>query len=160
MVSKIKSSPCLQSGASFNTRKRLGKKFGTKGTYKGSGGGSATVAPPTPNNSTDIATKDIQWQRSALAGRDYKRVTVKVKDLDEAWDELRVEGGGKDGIGDRYENARKFMGENSQINMSEITVKPNGKIIFNDGRHRFAALRDSGREEIDVLMRNSKKWKS
>lgn len=130
---------------------------------KGGGGGGRkggrSGAAGARESSTDIATKDFNWQRSTLAGREYKRVTVSVETLDKAWTELRVEAGGKDGIGDRYRDAKKFLSENSNVRMSEVTVRRNGTIIFNDGRHRFAVLRDSGRKEIDVLMRNSKDWK-
>lgn len=131
----------------------MGKGGGGSGRASARSGGGATA------DSTDIATKPFDWQRSALAGREYKRVTVSVEALDKAWNELRVGSGGRDGIGDRYRDAKKFLSENSKVRMSEVTVKRDGKIIFNDGRHRFAVLRDSGRKEIDVLMRNSKQWK-
>lgn len=107
-----------------------------------------------------LNTKALKWQRSPITkgDRSWKQVQVSVADLDKAWNHLRVEKGGKGGIGDRYEQAKKFLSSNSKINMIEATARPDGSIVFIDGRHRFAALRDAGVKTIPVLMRDSKHW--
>lgn len=107
------------------------------------------------SSNDDIATKKFEWTRHGLATG--KAVTVKVSDLDRAWKTDRIT---KDtGIGDRYKEAEKFLKTHTKVNMSEVTVNKDGSIVFTDGRHRFAVLRDSGRETIKVVMRSSKNWK-
>ena len=107
----------------------------------------------------DLKDKEIQWTKHPLAkGRVLE---VKVADLEKAWNdkENRVEADGKGGIGKRYEDAKNFMLNNPKVNMIEVVAKPDGSVVFKDGRHRFAALRDSGRETIKVVVQDSKNWK-
>lgn len=117
-------------------------------------GGSANVGE------VSLKDKNFDWQRSPITkgNRAYKVVEVNVENLDNAWKALRVEKDGNGGIGDRYKNAQSFLRNNSKINMVEVIAKPNGSIDFVDGRHRFAALRDSGVKTVKVLMRDSQNW--
>lgn len=57
MTSEIEFSLCIQNGASYDTRKRLGKKFGTKGTSKK--GGEIVVAPKTDLQKVEPESKQL-----------------------------------------------------------------------------------------------------
>lgn len=99
-----------------------------------------------------LASKGIEWTKHPLAKGE--RVEMSVADLDSRWKTDRVEAGGEGGIGTRYESAREFMKANDKINMSEVVVKPDGSVVFKDGRHRFAVLRDEGVGVISVMAEN------
>lgn len=99
-----------------------------------------------------LGSKAIEWTKHPLAKGE--RTKVSVADLDSRWKTDRVEAGGEGGIGTRYESAREFMKANDKINMSEVVVKPDGSVVFKDGRHRFAVLRDEGVGVISVMAEN------
>ena len=94
-------------------------------------------------------------------GKSGKPKTVQVEDLDSAWKDpsLRIEKGGANGIGDRYKNVQEFLKDNEKVWMPEVSVNKAGEVIFVDGRHRFAALRDMGVKEIKVMMKGANNWK-
>lgn len=61
-------------------------------------------------------------------------------------------GGTKNAIKDRYANFGEFAKTAEQIDVPSIVVDENGKVSFEDGRHRFAYMRDQGLENIPVAM--------
>lgn len=99
-----------------------------------------------------LGSKQIEWTKHPLAKGE--RTKISVADLDRRWKTDRVEPGGIGGIGNRYADAREFMKANDKINMSEIVAKPDGSVVFKDGRHRFAVLRDEGVGVISVMAEN------
>lgn len=69
---------------------------------------------------------------------------------------------GVGGIGKRYEGVEKFLKDAKSMRASEVHVKENGSVVFGDGRHRYAYLRDKGLKNIPISMsseaaRNAKK---
>lgn len=82
-----------------------------------------------------------------------KLAEVDVSKLDEAWskDSMYVgpAGEGKTSIGGRYENAKTFLKQagasGQEVEASVVYFdEKTGEVSFEDGRHRFAALRDMG----------------
>ena len=73
-------------------------------------------------------------------------------------------GGGGNTIGDRYPKVQDYLKHNKIIKASSVDVDDEGKIHFNNGRHRYSALRDSGQKQIpmslhsDEARENAKKF--
>jgi hypothetical protein len=59
-------------------------------------------------------------------------------------------GGTENAIGKRYQGVEEFLKTAPSMRASEVHVRPNGSIVFGDGRHRFAFLRDQGLKEIPI----------
>jgi hypothetical protein len=71
--------------------------------------------------------------------------------------------GGKGGIEGRYKKFAEFIKDAKSIEAPNVSVDKNGVIVFGDGRHRYAYLRDSGVENIPLSMdaesiKNAKKF--
>lgn len=99
-----------------------------------------------------------------------KMVDVNVSKFDKAFKRSKdfyVGKGGKGGIGNRYKNFGVFVQGGSldigdgivlpqdkapSIEVSEVSVRPNGSVQFGNGRHRWAWLRDQGAKTIPVMM--------
>ena len=98
--------------------------------------------------------KYIQWitlippPREAL----YPVVWIDVAKVDEAWQKSELyisRGGGWAGDPDRYEKFGKWMERREPVQIPSLGLF-DGVIEFNDGRHRFAWLRDHGVENMPV----------
>lgn len=59
---------------------------------------------------------------------------------------------GVGGIGGRYERVKKFIQDNGTFEASSVVVNEDGSVGFNNGRHRYAALRDASNQVIPVAM--------
>lgn len=116
--------------------------------------------------SNDTIIKKIEKSRF---DSDRKLVKVNVKAFDKAWSKDRDFYVGKGGtgasIGDRYqrfqdilkmseEERKRWLGESPKGNIiaSSVGVSEDGSVYFDNGRHRFAVLRDMGYKEIPVAM--------
>jgi hypothetical protein len=70
---------------------------------------------------------------------------------------------GKDGISGRYEKFENYLKDAKSIEASNVSVNKDGGIVFGDGRHRYAVLRDMGLDELPIVMdkesiKNAKKF--
>jgi len=82
-------------------------------------------------------------------------VPVKMAAFDAAWQGdkgFHVGPGGAGGIGNRYEQVGEFLQTAKTMEAPEVHVRENGTVIFGDGRHRAAYLRDQGVEHVPVSM--------
>lgn len=82
-------------------------------------------------------------------------VWVNVAKLDAGWSRdgsFYLDRTGKNRIGNRYENIAKFMQTTTELSASEVSVGKSGVVMFGDGRHRFAFLRDQGLTSVPVSM--------
>ena len=59
---------------------------------------------------------------------------------------------GKDGISGRYEKFENYLKDAKSIEASNVSVNKDGGIVFGDGRHRYAVLRDMGLDELPIVM--------
>jgi hypothetical protein len=59
---------------------------------------------------------------------------------------------GKEGISGRYEKFENFLKDAKSIEASNVSVNKDGGIVFGDGRHRYAVLRDMGLDELPIVM--------
>lgn len=86
-----------------------------------------------------------------------KLVNVNVKKLDDAWSKDAsnyIGPNGKGGIRDRYKQFGEFSKTAPSIEASDVHVNENGFIMFGNGRHRFAYMRDHGIAVAPVAMSN------
>jgi len=60
--------------------------------------------------------------------------------------------GGEGGIEGRYKKFAEFIKDAKSIEAPNVSVDKNGAIVFGDGRHRYAYLRDSGVKNIPLSM--------
>ena len=72
-------------------------------------------------------------------------------------------GGTDNAIGKRYQGVEEFLKTAPSMRASEVHVRPNGSVVFGDGRHRYAFLRDQGLDKIPISMdadsiKNAKKF--
>jgi hypothetical protein len=70
--------------------------------------------------------------------------------------------GTENAIKNRYKGVGEFLKTAPSMRASEAYVRPNGSVVFGDGRHRFAYLRDIGLKKIPMSLdkesvRNAKK---
>ena len=104
------------------------------------------------------------YQSSLIRGiRFYPRfddmilLNVNVGKIDKAWRKNNRSyigrGGSVNAIGNRYEKFIEFLKKNKKIEASEIYFKKDGTISFDNGRHRFAVLRDLGMDRMDIAVR-------
>ena len=74
------------------------------------------------------------------------------------------QGGGGAAIGNRYNRFKEFLQSNpKEVHSPSIHINDSGDVHFNNGRHRYAVLRDSGVKHIPVSMdresrKNAKKF--
>ena len=61
-------------------------------------------------------------------------------------------GGSGSAIGDRYERFKKFISQNETYEVPEIYVDEQGRVVFTNGRHRYAVLRDSRIANMPVAL--------
>lgn len=94
-----------------------------------------------------------------LSAVDEKRklqlININVSKFDAAFskDEAFYVGpNGVGGIGGRYERVKKFIQDNGTFEASSVVVNADGSVGFNNGRHRYAALRDASNQVIPVAM--------
>lgn len=105
---------------------------------------------------------DYQYERTpAQVRRGYKLVRVRVASLDRA---LAADPGfhvGPGGVGPsaikgRYPQARDFLAAatkaGTRVHAPEGGVDRAGRPYLDDGRHRFAAIRDSGAETVEIAV--------
>jgi hypothetical protein len=79
---------------------------------------------------------------------------VDVDKFDKAFEKNSDQYIGKGGTGNtiknRYQGVHDFLEKAESMRASESHVKPDGRVTFGDGRHRFAYLRDKGLKEIPM----------
>lgn len=80
-------------------------------------------------------------------------VTLDVPKVDTSWRRDKtfyIEPGGGNQLRGRYDRFAQWLQDNpgTPIDPPDIGLTPSGEIIFGNGRHRFAVLRDQGRERI------------
>ncbi len=98
--------------------------------------------------------------------RHLELVRVSTSKLDAAWESsLRVGREGEGGERAKYDKFRAWLGLDPTSSWprgnGEAVVAPtvsivDGKVVFNDGRHRFAVLRDMGETTVDVAVEKGK----
>ncbi len=92
------------------------------------------------------------------AARRQSTVLVDVHKLEDAWAASQpgeyVATGGREGDQRKYERFWRWLLEaratQRQVAMPELSVDPDGRLKFEDGRHRFAVFRDQGAAIIPV----------
>lgn len=104
----------------------------------------------------------IEYTKSPGArGSGDVAVKVSVSKLDKAWkkDTSHVGKDGKGGIRDpgadksRYDKAKEFVDKGGPVNMPRVNYDAKkGKVVFSDGRHRVAVIRDKGKKTIWVTV--------
>jgi hypothetical protein len=120
---------------------------------KRSGGGSGRGGGATGAAGTTAIGIDYVLSPGAKTAR-HVGVLVDVAKLDAAWKKdgnFRINVGGTNGIGDRYGNAKQFINTTgNKVRMPEVAINKTGRVIVKDGRHRLAAIRDSGKQSVYV----------
>lgn len=90
----------------------------------------------------------------------YMLVEMDVSKLDKYLKEdgvSYIEPNGANGIGDRYNQAYEFFKTGKEIHAPRLSLRNIGSQLYisiQDGRHRFARLRDMGMEKIPVAIPN------
>jgi predicted RNA methylase len=136
------------------------------------------AAPPGPVGRTKSKKiPDVKTETATLAdgqtvsfvphpvAKHGRRTTVMVDPakLDAAWaaddpDKYIPPGGGGAEIGGRRAGFNDFMAKGVPIEQPNVTVN-DGKLSFNDGRHRFSVLRDAGIDQIPVTVYSGREAK-
>jgi hypothetical protein len=94
---------------------------------------------------------DLRTREEGGAVRDYEEIVwVRPDRLDARWGVNRIEPSGKGAIEGRREGFERFLKEETPIQPPTVTIRKNGSVEFENGRHRFAVLRDRGVKEIPV----------
>lgn len=97
-----------------------------------------------------------QWTRRCRYADDTI-VWIDVAKLDASWSHdsefYITQGGGGASIGNRYEQFGEWIQQGHAIQMPEVSNSPyHDRLMFDDGRHRFAWLRDHGITALPVCV--------
>jgi len=105
----------------------------------------------------DLIMETVQTKRSQRSEHNNDvLLPVDIKKFDAAWskDVGFYIPFGKGGIADRREKFEKFYkgleSSGGTLESPEVSVNDSGKVMFINGRHRFAVLRDKGISPIYV----------
>jgi hypothetical protein len=60
--------------------------------------------------------------------------------------------GGEGGIEGRYKGFENWLKDAKSMTASNVSVNKDGGIVFGDGRHRYAVLRDMGLDKLPISM--------
>lgn len=85
----------------------------------------------------------------------YKLVNIDVAKFDAAFKKdptFYIGPDGTGGINGRYGRVKQFMTDNSTFEASSVVVNADGSVGFQNGRHRYAVLRDAANQVIPVAM--------
>lgn len=71
--------------------------------------------------------------------------------------------GGEGGIEGRYKGFENWLKDAKSMTASNVSVNKDGGVVFGDGRHRYAVLRDMGLDKLPISMdaesiKNAKKF--
>jgi len=61
---------------------------------------------------------------------------------------------GSGGIGNRYERLGEWLKEAEYLTIPDVSISASGTVMFGNGRHRYAWMRDHGVSRIPVAMDN------
>lgn len=116
----------------------------------GKPGISKPIAP-----SVKVGKKSVPVTMPKLASEGSKFVWIDVEKFDKTFEKetsFYIGSNGQGGIRNRYAEFGKFFQDAKSIEASEIGVSEDGSIMFGNGRHRYAWLRDQGVGKIPVVM--------
>lgn len=116
------------------------------------GGGAQTASGEQVQTSGRTFVKD-----SRPSAEDYTLMEVPTAKIDAGWAKegpafYIPPGGGGAEIGGRLPAAKQFIESGQAIEAPRVSMAENGRIAFEDGRHRFAVLRDAGDETTAVMV--------
>jgi hypothetical protein len=103
-----------------------------------------------------LGSKELPVTMHPIEQREGNRlVNINPEAFDKAfqkndWQYVGKEGQG--GIEGRYKRFGDFVKEASSMRASNVAVNKNGSVVFGDGRHRYAYLRDQGLGSIPMSM--------
>jgi hypothetical protein len=111
----------------------------------------------TSSHSIDLGGRKITVTRDrASRASGHRIVEVNVAALNHAWSQDKGFYVGEHGtgaaIGNRYDNFRQWIATHDSMEASVVGVQSDGRVGFENGRHRFAVLRDAGLRTIPVAM--------
>jgi hypothetical protein len=78
--------------------------------------------------------------------------TVDVARLNAALDALAVGPAGENAVPGRLDEFRRFYATGAPIEMGRVNLAPDGTVSFEDGRHRFAVLREMGFRRLPFVV--------
>ena len=117
-------------------------------------GGQKEEAPTKTESVIKVNGRDIPVTMHKLE-KENQLVKVDSNVFDKAFSKTTwqyVGEGGEGGIEGRYKKFAEFIKDAKSIEAPNVSVDKNGSIIFGDGRHRYAYLRDSGVKNIPLSM--------
>ena len=93
-------------------------------------------------------------------------VNINPETFDKAFSKTQwqyVGKGGEGGIEGRYKGFENWLKDAKSMTASNVSVNKDGGIVFGDGRHRYAVLRDMGLDKLPISMdkdsiKNAKKF--
>jgi len=120
-----------------------------------SGGSSSSTGTTKPQTVT-LGGKEIEVELSGVArALGEKLVMVDAAAFDAAFRRetgFYVGRGGAGGISNRYDRFREYAATHDRVEASSVGVQADGTVGFDNGRHRYAVMRDSGMRAIPVGM--------
>jgi hypothetical protein len=112
----------------------------------------ATSAPAAP--APDLSPERFTLRKQAEAQGD-QIVWVDPAKFEPAFQKdvgFYVGEGGEGGIKGRYEGFAEWQKEGKPIEVPEVSIQPDGRAAFHNGRHRYAWLRDQGMGKVPMAM--------
>jgi site-specific DNA-cytosine methylase len=116
--------------------------------------GGKEEAPAKTEDVIQVNGRDIPVTMHRLE-KENQLVEVNSSVFDKAFSKTTwqyVGKGGEGGIEGRYKKFAEFIKDARSIEAPNVSVGKDGAIVFGDGRHRYAYLRDSGVKNIPLSM--------
>lgn len=125
------------------------------GEFRGKGQSAKKPAGPPPLVSMLPNGIPIRFEQNHYRTRGDITVMVPVAAIEAGWQKglpgMYI-GPDNPGIENRREGVAKYLSTGKPVEAPKILVDRRGAVLFQDGRHRFAVLRDSGLKEIAVTV--------
>jgi hypothetical protein len=107
-------------------------------------------------NAINIGGKEIPVTMHLIEAKEGNQlVNVNTNTFDKAFKNTEWQYVGKNAEGgkpERIAGVEKYLESGKPMNASNAIVKDNGSIVFGDGRHRYAVLRDMGLGKVPMSM--------
>jgi hypothetical protein len=135
------------------TPQELFERYNLKVAARGPGGqvlNSGLASLPVTLEGREIPVTQNVWD--ARAGDTLVNVDPATFDRGFARDNAYVGPQGEGGIEGRYSRFAEWQRTAKSIEASSVSVRDNGLVVFGNGRHRYAFMRDQGVQQIPVSM--------
>jgi hypothetical protein len=106
-------------------------------------------------NKPKVPVEDKKVVIEPVEGKDYIQVNVDPKYFDSAFKKQKfqyIDSKGNNSVPEKMAKATDYVMSEEAIDIPKVHINTYGEVVFEDGRHRYTAMRDTGAKSIPVAM--------